>query len=214
MNKSPLRMVAAPLPQRRAAPPTVEEVRPRRPDSSNLHPASIRGRETTGDSGDRETVVSADLDGDRLTLQQQVCFTLSVASREVVSLYRPLLEPLGLTHPQYLVMVTLWGTEGPISVKRLSRLVQLEAPTLSPLLKRLESAGLVERQRDPSDERSLLVTLTERGAALRARAAQVPATVISRLGMSIEQIEALQDALTDVIAHARAHGDQAANGSV
>src|SRR5205823_5861688 len=91
---------------------------------------------------------------DRLTLGQQVCFTLSVASREVVSLYRPLLEPLGLTHPQYLVMVTLWGTEGPVSVKQLTQLLQLEAPTLSPLLKRLQNAGLVERHRDPADERS------------------------------------------------------------
>ena len=88
---------------------------------------------------------------DHLTLQEQVCFTLSVASREVVSLYRPLLEPLGLTHPQYLVMITLWGADGPVSVKRLSRRLQLEAPTLSPLLKRLENAGLVERQRDPAD---------------------------------------------------------------
>ena len=100
---------------------------------------------------------------DRLTLQEQVCFTLSVASREVVSLYRPLLEPLGLTHPQYLVMITLWSADGPVSVKQLSRRLQLEAPTLSPLLKRLENAGLVERQRDPADERSLLVSLTGRG---------------------------------------------------
>ena len=68
---------------------------------------------------------------DRLTLQEQVCFTLSVASREVVSLYRPLLEPLGLTHPQYLVMITLWGADRPVSVKQLSRRLQLEAPTLS-----------------------------------------------------------------------------------
>ena len=104
---------------------------------------------------------------DRLTLEQQVCFTLAVASREVVSLYRPLLEPLGLTHPQYLVMVTLWETDQPISIKQLSKLLMLEAPTLSPLLKRLQSAGLVERQRDSADERSLQVSLTDRGRNLR-----------------------------------------------
>src|SRR4051812_8892666 len=207
MNKSPLRMVAAPLPQRRAAPPTVEEVRPRRPDSSNLHPASIRGRETTGDSGDRETVVSADLDGDRLTLEQQVCFTLAVASREVVSLYRPLLEPLGLTHPQYLVMVTLWDTQGPISVKQLSQLLQLDPPSLSPLLKRLQTAGLVERQRDPADERSVRISLTERGWQLRERAASVPTTIIARLGIDLAELESLQDALNDVIERAKVLND-------
>lgn len=147
---------------------------------------------------------------DRLTLEQQVCFTLSVASREVVSLYRPLLEPLGLTHPQYLVMVTLWGTEQPVSIKRLSRLLQLEAPTLSPLLKRLQSAGLVERQRDPADERSLQVSLTDRGRDLRARAAAVPATIIERLGMTLAALESLQDALLEVIEHAKAQNDRPA----
>jgi DNA-binding MarR family transcriptional regulator len=167
-------------------------------------------------------VVSALLDGrpaeeggtvevdqdDRLTLQEQVCFTLSVASREVVSLYRPLLEPLGLTHPQYLVMITLWNADGPVSVKQLSRPLQLEAPTLSPLLKRLENAGLVERQRDPADERSVLITLTRRGRELRRQAATVPAEIIARLGMSVEQIEALQAVLSEVITRAREQDDR------
>jgi DNA-binding MarR family transcriptional regulator len=150
---------------------------------------------------------------DRLTLEQQVCFTLSVASREVVSLYRPLLEPLGLTHPQYLVMVTLWGTEGPVSIKQLSKRLMLEAPTLSPLLKRLQSAGLVERQRDPADERSLQVTVTDQGWALRDRAAAVPAAIIERLGMSIKELESLQDVLADVIEHAKAQNDPPARGA-
>ena len=144
---------------------------------------------------------------DRLTLHQQVCFTLAVASREVVSLYRPLLAPLGLTHPQYLVMVTLWGADGPISIKELSRLLQLEAPTLSPLLKRLQTAGLVERQRDPADERSLQVSLTERGEKLRAEAAGVPVAVIERLGMSVSELESLQEVLASVITHAKAQND-------
>ncbi|GAA3571575.1 MarR family transcriptional regulator [Microlunatus spumicola] len=144
---------------------------------------------------------------DRFTLEQQVCFTLSVASREVVSLYRPLLEPLGLTHPQYLVMVTLWNTEGPVSIKRLSRMLQLEGPTLSPLLKRLESAGLVLRRRDPADERSVLVTLTEQGVALEARAAGVPTTILSRLGMSLDRIATLQELLSEVIVRAKEHND-------
>jgi DNA-binding MarR family transcriptional regulator len=144
---------------------------------------------------------------DRLTLGQQVCFTLSVASREVVSLYRPLLEPLGLTHPQYLVMVTLWGTEGPVSVKQLSAMLQLDPPTLSPLLKRLQNAGLVERHRDPSDERSLKISLTERGWELREGAASVPRTIIERLGIDIAELESLQNALNDVIVRAKALND-------
>ena len=140
---------------------------------------------------------------DRLTLEQQVCFTLAVASREVVSLYRPLLEPLGLTHPQYLVMVTLWETDQPISIKQLSKLLMLEAPTLSPLLKRLQSAGLVERQRDPADERSLQVSLTDRGRDLRAQAVGIPGAIIQRLGMTLKELETLQDVLTQVIDHTK-----------
>jgi DNA-binding MarR family transcriptional regulator len=157
-----------------------------------------------------EGPMTADLDqDDRLTLDQQVCFTLAVAAREVVSLYRPLLEPLGLTHPQYLVMVTLWELGEPVSAKHLSKLLKLEAPTLSPLLKRLESAGLVERHRDPADERSLQVNLTEHGRDLRERAVQVPAAIIARLGMSVSQLETLQGVLTDVIDHAKAQSGPA-----
>jgi DNA-binding MarR family transcriptional regulator len=151
-----------------------------------------------------EAVVTAGLDeDDRLTLEQQVCFTLAVAAREMVSLYRPLLEPLGLTHPQYLVMVTLWETPAPVSIRQLSRLLKLEAPTLSPLLKRLEAAGLVERHRDPTDERSLQINLTDRGRNLRNQAREVPAAIIERLGMSVEKLEILQEVLTDVIDHAK-----------
>ena len=147
---------------------------------------------------------------DRLTLEQQVCFTLAVAAREVVSLYRPLLEPLGLTHPQYLVMITLWGTATPVSIRQLSKMLKLEAPTLSPLLKRLEAAGLVERHRDPKDERSLKISLTDQGWSLRTQARSVPAAIIARLGMSIEELEILQDVLTGVIDHARVQDHPAA----
>ena len=144
------------------------------------------------------------LDGnDRLTLEQQVCFSLAVAAREVVSLYRPLLEPLGLTHPQYLVMVALWQIAQPVSIRQLSALLKLEAPTLSPMLKRLEAAGLVERQRDRTDERSLQITLTERGRDLRVPGQQIPAAVFERLGMSMDELENLQDMLTEVIRHAK-----------
>jgi len=146
--------------------------------------------------------VSADGD-DRLTLEEQVCFTLAVAAREMVSLYRPLLEPLGLTHPQYLVMITLWERAEPVSIRRLSTLLKLDAPTLSPLLKRMEAAGLVERRRDRADERSLLISLTDRGWSLRTAAGAVPAAVIERLGMSLDELKNLQDVLADVIVHAQ-----------
>src|ERR1700733_5783605 len=86
-------------------------------------------------------------EGDPLELERQVCFALSVAARSVLGVYRPLLEPMGLTHPQYLVMLALWG-RSPLAVKDLIEMLQLDGPTLSPLLKRLEAAGLVTRARD------------------------------------------------------------------
>jgi DNA-binding MarR family transcriptional regulator len=135
---------------------------------------------------------------DPLALEQQVCFALSVAARSVVAIYRPLLEPMGLTHPQYLVMLALWQ-HAPLSVRRLSELLQLDPGTLSPLLKRLEAIGYVRRERDRSDERSLALTLTERGRALRADAEKIPPAVVERLGMPIEELRRVHDALTRVI---------------
>src|SRR3954452_9135045 len=96
---------------------------------------------------------------DPLALERQVCFALSVAARGVVAVYPPLLGAMGLTHPQYLVMLALWQ-HAPLSVKDLSRMLQLDPGTLSPLLKRLEAAGYVSRQRHAADERLLSVTLT------------------------------------------------------
>lgn len=139
---------------------------------------------------------------DPLALDRQVCFALSVASRSVVALYRPHLEPMGLTHPQYLVMLALWG-DSPLSIKDLSAMLQLDAGTLSPLLKRVESAGYVRRERDPQDERQLAVTLTESGVALRAQAELIPAAIVKRLGMGLDELEQLHEALTRVIAAAR-----------
>ena len=138
---------------------------------------------------------------DPLALEQQVCFALSVAARTVVQVYRPLLEPMGLTHPQYLVMLALWQHE-PLSVRKLSTLLQLDPGTLSPLLKRLESSGLVSRQRDTRDERSLAVTLTDKGRALRTDAERIPPAVVERLGMEVDELRELHGELTRVIAAA------------
>ncbi|MGR7027442.1 MarR family winged helix-turn-helix transcriptional regulator [Geodermatophilus sp. URMC 62] len=139
---------------------------------------------------------------DVLALDRQVCFALSVAARNVVAVYRPVLEPLGLTHPQYLVMLALWQ-HGTLSVKELSGLLQLDPGTLSPLLKRLEAAGLLRRERDPRDQRNLALALTDEGRALREQAERIPAGIVERLGMSLEELVGLHGALTRVIAAAQ-----------
>lgn len=137
--------------------------------------------------------------GDPLALEQQVCFALVVAARNVVGVYKPLLEPMGLTHTQYLVMLALWE-RAPLSVKELSRLLQLDPGTLSPMLKRLESAGLLVRQRNSGDERLLSVSLTAAGAKLREQALRIPPAVVDRLGMSVAELKNLHATLTEVIA--------------
>lgn len=116
----------------------------------------------------------------------------------VIGLYRPVLEPLGLTHPQFLVMLALWQRT-PRTGKELATLLQLDPGTLSPLLKRLESADLLRRQRDPSDERSLAITLTPAGDALRAQAERVPYAIVERLGLPLEEMFELRRLLARVI---------------
>jgi MarR family transcriptional regulator, organic hydroperoxide resistance regulator len=142
---------------------------------------------------------------DLLALERQVCFAISIAARSVLSVYRPVLEPLGLTHPQYLVMLALWG-RSPVTVKELGEMLQLDAPTLSPLLKRLEAAGLVTRARVPQDERQLRIELTERGRDLRSEALNVPPTIIAKLGMQPSELREVHRVLTALNASARNAG--------
>jgi MarR family transcriptional regulator, organic hydroperoxide resistance regulator len=146
-----------------------------------------------------------EIPGDPLALERQVCFALSVATRSVLSVYRPILERMGLTHPQYLVMLALWG-QSPLAVKELIEMLQLDGPTLSPLLKRLEAAGLVTRTRDPDDERQLRIDLTQKGRALRAEALNVPPAVVAKLGMSLGDLEELHKGLTTLNEAARRAG--------
>ena len=141
--------------------------------------------------------MSAAASEDRLTLDQQVCFSLTLADRRVVAVYRPFLEPLGLTHPQYLVMVALWE-HAPLPMRELGRRLVLDSGTLSPLVRRLEAAGLVTREKG-RDERSLTVALTPAGTALRERARSVPGNVLRRLGMSDQRLAELHEALREVI---------------
>lgn len=145
------------------------------------------------------TVASAPAGDDLLKLQNQVCFALAVASRSVIGLYRPLLEPMGLTHPQYLAMLALWES-GPQSVRALGEALRLEPATLSPLLKRLEAIGYVRRARDPQDERALRIELTDAGQALREQALQIPPAVMRLLDMDAGELGALRDTLHRVIA--------------
>ncbi|HEY5857865.1 MAG TPA: MarR family transcriptional regulator [Aldersonia sp.] len=150
------------------------------------------------------------IDGDPLALDRQVCFALAVANRSVLGIYRPLLEPMGLTHPQYLVMLALWE-RSPRSVRDIGEAIQLDSPTLSPLLKRLEVSGLITRRRSADDERSLVVELTHAGVAMREAALQIPPAVIERLGVSLADLEELHTVLTRVNAAARTALRQAPN---
>jgi MarR family transcriptional regulator, organic hydroperoxide resistance regulator len=138
---------------------------------------------------------------DPLALDRQVCFALAVATREVIALYRPVLEPLGLTHPQYLVMLALWERD-PRSLRDLADTLALDPGTLSPLVKRLEAAGLVRRARDAADERLLAVTLTDAGRRLRKKAEKVPGRIMARLGLPLSDLEHLNAVLRAVIAAA------------
>lgn len=140
---------------------------------------------------------------DELELDNQVCFALYAASRAVTQLYRPVLDALGLTYPQYLVMLVLWE-RGPVTVKDLGAALELDSGTLSPLLKRLESTGLVRRERNAADERSVQVQLTEAGAALRKRAVNVPRKIAGATGLELAELQRLRTQLTELASTIRA----------
>jgi len=152
-------------------------------------------------------------DVDQLALEQQVCFALAVTNRAVLAVYRPLLEPLGLTHPQYLVMLALWDHQRatdadrtPLSVKQIASALQLDSATLSPMLKRLDALGFITRTRSVADERSTHIELTEAGTALRRRALEIPPAVVARLGVELTELEELRRVLTRINTAAIAAG--------
>lgn len=140
-----------------------------------------------------------DLAEQGLLLEQQLCFDVYAASRAINKAYRPLLEALSLTYPQYLVMLVLWEHEAQ-TVKQLGEQLQLDSGTLSPLLKRLESAGFLQRQRRASDEREVEVQLTELGRALRQQASNVPASIFQAIGLSAAEYVQLKRLLRQVMA--------------
>ena len=143
------------------------------------------------------TTPAAPAAGDLLRLDNQLCFALYAASGLVTRAYRPLLEPLGLTYPQYLVMMALWET-APRTVKALGQALDLDSGTLTPLLKRLETAGFVTRRRDAEDERKVQVDLTAAGQALREKAADVPAALACQLHLPLDEIVGLRATLQDL----------------
>jgi DNA-binding MarR family transcriptional regulator len=134
-------------------------------------------------------------DEEFLRLDHQICFSLNAASRAFGSVYRVVLGDLGLTYPQYLVMLVLWE-QGELPVKKIGEHLRLDSGTLSPLLKRLESAGLVRRERSAADERSVTVRLTDAGTALRERALVVPRRMFAATGLSFDEITALRTLLS------------------
>lgn len=130
-------------------------------------------------------------DEDLLRLDQQICFSLHAAARAFNGVYRTLLKDLGLTYPQYLVMLVLWEHDE-LPVKKIGERLRLDSGTLSPLLKRLEAAGHVERRRSAEDERSVTVRLTEEGRALREQALAVPRALADSTELSIDDVRDLR----------------------
>ncbi|MFI6037570.1 MarR family winged helix-turn-helix transcriptional regulator [Streptomyces sp. NPDC051315] len=142
-----------------------------------------------------------------LLLDDQLCFALYAAQRAVTSAYRPLLDELGLTYPQYLVLLVLWE-RGETTVKELATALRLDYGTVSPLLKRLESAGFVRRERAAHDERSVLVTCSGRGEELRERAARVPGALLAATGLRGADLSRLREELWRLAQRAEAAADR------
>lgn len=132
-----------------------------------------------------------------MRLDAQLCFALHAASRAFDGVYRVLLREAGLTYPQYLVLLVLWE-HGESSVKNLGAKLRLDSGTLSPLLKRLEAAGWVERRRAADDERSVVVRLTEAGAALKQRMCEVPVRIAAATGMDLDRMADLRGRLVEL----------------
>ncbi|MBE9606586.1 MarR family transcriptional regulator [Acetobacteraceae bacterium H6797] len=130
-------------------------------------------------------------------LSDMLCFAVHSTAHALHRTYKPLLAPLGLTYPQYLVMMLLWETDG-MSVKALGDQLMLDSGTLTPLLKRLEAAGFVTRQRAKADERQVEIFLTDEGRALGQKSCAIPAAIGEAMGISLEEINALHQRLLQV----------------
>lgn len=139
-----------------------------------------------------------------LAPEDMFCFALYSATQAMQQVYRPLLDPLGLTYPQYLVLTALWTVDEGLTVGGIGQRIGLDSSTLTPLLKRMEAAGLVARSRNPDDERQVRVSLTPEGQAMEARAAHVPACVLEQTGLDAAGLGRLRDEINAVSARLRA----------
>lgn len=145
---------------------------------------------------------------DMLRLDNQLCFAAYSTAHAFNRLYRPLLDRLDLTYPQYLVMLVLWERDG-LTVSQLGERLFLDSGTLTPLLKRLESAGRIARTRDPADERRVLITLTEKGRALRSEAQCIPPRIGAAIGLTPDELTALKRGLDKLRAVLNGEGEAA-----
>lgn len=134
-----------------------------------------------------------------LKLENQICFPLYALSRQVTALYRPLLEALGVTYPQYLVLLVLWEHET-VSVKQLGDILLLDSGTLTPLLKRMEEGGWVERERSREDERVVQISLTAAGKKLKLKAATIPEQLVCGIDMNEKELKTLRGLLNKMLA--------------
>lgn len=139
---------------------------------------------------------------DALLLENQLCFPLYACSREVIKLYRPYLDELELTYTQYITLMVIWA-EGTVSVRDIGKRLYLDSGTLTPVLKHLESRGLITRRRCPEDERVLLVTITEEGLALRDRAVQIPEKLTSCVKLDSDEAQTLYRLLYKLLGAAK-----------
>lgn len=133
-------------------------------------------------------------------LERQLCFPLYAASRLVTRLYQPMLEPLGLTYPQYIVLMILWE-DAPCPVSRIGERALLNTNTLTPLLKRLEQLGYLQRQRSSADERVVEISLTDTGQALKQKCACIPAELVQKLGMPLDKLGTLKTLVDELLGH-------------
>ena len=140
----------------------------------------------------RETAARPGARPDWLRLESQLCFALYSSSLAMTKLYKPLLEPLGLTYPQYLALLVLWEQDG-IAVGSLGERLYLDSGTLTPLLKRLETAELVRRTRSTEDERQVLIALTPKGESLREKARAVPQSILAASACSVGELVAMKN---------------------
>lgn len=135
---------------------------------------------------------------DVLKLENQLCFPLYASSREVIKKYKKLLDPLGLTYTQYIVMMVLWDKTS-VNVKALGERLHLDSGTLSPLLKKMEAQGIVTRYRDDKDERNVIVNITPEGERLKEKANSIPENISSCFNLDVEEAKVLYSLLYKIL---------------